>query len=208
MDQPAPTPDTTVPPPAGAPLPPPPAGRSGAPLPPPAGEFGAPIPPPTGEFGGPVPPPPSPYLQAPIAPAPPATASRAALGALAGVVAALVAAALYGGLIRVTEREFSYAALAVGALVGAALGKVGGRSQTLPVLGVPLALLGVFLGQLFGIALLAQHELGISVSTLMLDHTGTLYDAWKEQLGVMDVLFFAVAGYMGFALAKRSGAHG
>ncbi|WP_377270877.1 hypothetical protein [Peterkaempfera sp. SMS 1(5)a] len=192
-----------MPPPAGefgAPLPPP-AGEFGAPLPPPAGEFGAPLPPPAGEFGAPQPP--SPYLQA-SAPAASPTASRAALGVLAGVAAALIGAAVYGAIIRGTNREFSYAALAVGALVGAALGKVGGRSQTLPVLGVPLALLGVFLGQMFGLTLLAQHETGVSVTTILTDHTGVIYDVWKDQLGFMDVLFFGIAGFEGFLFAKRT----
>ncbi|AXI77980.1 hypothetical protein [Peterkaempfera bronchialis] len=161
--------------------------------------------PPPGTVGAPLPPP-SPYLQAPAPTSP--TASRAGLGILAALAAALVGAAVYGGIIRFTEREIGYAALAVGALVGAALGKVGGRSQTLPILGVPIALLGVFLGQLFGLALLVEHELGVSLSTIVLDHPGALYDTWKDELSLMDLLFFGIAGLEGYIFARRLGERG
>ncbi|MGA5701361.1 hypothetical protein [Peterkaempfera bronchialis] len=161
--------------------------------------------PPPGAVGAPLPPP-SPYLQAPAPTSP--TASRAGLGILAALAAALVGAAVYGGIIRFTEREIGYAALAVGALVGAALGKVGGRSQTLPILGVPIALLGVFLGQLFGLALLVEHELGVSLSTIVLDHPGALYDTWKDELSLMDLLFFGIAGLEGYIFARRLGERG
>ncbi|WP_055586206.1 hypothetical protein [Peterkaempfera griseoplana] len=206
MDQTTPSPAQAFGPPAPQPQPQPQPDVqppvAGAPVPPPAGAFGAPVPPPAGQFGAPLPPP-SPYLQAP-APAASPTTSRAALGLLAGVAAALVGAAVYGGIIRGTNHEFSYAALAVGALVGAALGKVGGRSQTLPILGVPLALLGVFLGQMFGLALLAAHDAGMSVSVVLSDHAGVIYDLWKDQLSPMDVLFFGIAGVEGFLFAKRT----
>ena len=71
---------------------------------------------------------------------------------LAAVAAAIVAAVLYGLLIG-TKHEIGYAALGVGALVGFALGKVGGRNPARRSLGIPLSLLGVYAGQLFGIAL-------------------------------------------------------
>ncbi|MDJ0340594.1 hypothetical protein QMK19_11290 [Streptomyces sp. H10-C2] len=147
-----------------------------------------------GGFGGGYPPP---------APLPPAR-SNVGLGILAGVVVMLVAAAAYGGIIKATEHEIGYAALAVGALVGAALGKAGGRNPVLPVIGIPLALLGVYLGQIFGITLL----LGASpdapgIMTILTDHFDIVQQAWKESLGGMDILFFGIAGVEGFVVAKR-----
>lgn len=140
-------------------------------------------------------------------PAPPAPVrGNTGLGIVVGVVAMLAAAAAYGGIIKATEHEIGYAALAVGALVGAALGKVGGRNPVLPVVGVPLALLGVYLGQLFGIALLVSATSGApDVVTIFTDHLGDLQSAWKSSLDVKDVLFFGIAGLEGFLFAKRLG---
>ncbi|MCZ4120578.1 hypothetical protein [Streptomyces sp. H39-S7] len=147
-----------------------------------------------GGFGGGYPPP---------APLPPAR-SNVGLGILVGVLAMIVAALAYGGLIKLTEHEIGYAALGVGALVGVALGKVGGRNPILPFLGIPLALLGVYLGQIFGIALTIADLPGApDVMTILTDHFDLVQEAWKENVGGMDILFFGLAGLEGFVIAKR-----
>jgi hypothetical protein len=99
-----------------------------------------------------------------FAPAPPPAPVRNnfGLGLAAGLGAAVVGALAYGGVMRAlasedgSYTEIGYAALAVGALVGFALGKVGGRNPILPFIGVPLALVAVFFGQLFGFALMIR----------------------------------------------------
>lgn len=147
-----------------------------------------------GGFGGGYPPP---------APLPPAR-NNVGLGILAGVVAMIVAALAYGGLIKLTEHEIGYAALGVGALVGVALGKVGGNNPLLPVIGIPLALLGVYLGQVFGIALTIADLPGApGVVTILTDHFDLVQQAWKDNVGGMDILFFGLAGLEGFVIAKR-----
>jgi hypothetical protein len=121
----------------------------------------------------------------------------------AAIVAAIVAALLYGLIIKGTKHEIGYAALAVGAIVGFALGKLGGRNPALPFIGVPLALLGVYAGQIFGIALLAASANDVSVTTALTDHFSFIQDTWKDSMDAKDILFFAIAGFEGFIVTKR-----
>ncbi|MFI0940449.1 hypothetical protein [Streptomyces sp. NPDC021020] len=139
-------------------------------------------------------------------PAPVGGTGRDNLGAgvAAGIAAALVAAVLYGLIIRGTKHEITYAAVAVGVLVGFALAKAGGRNPALPFIGIPLALLGVYAGQIFGIALLlATYPGAPGVMTILTDHYGIVNEAWKEAMGGMDFVFYAVAGIEGFVITKR-----
>jgi hypothetical protein len=137
-------------------------------------------------------------------PAPPAPVrNNAGLGILAGLAAAVVAALLYGLLIRGTKHEISYAALGVGVLVGFALAKVGGRNPVLPIAGIPLALFGVYLGQLYGIALLVSHDYHIGVVDIFTHHFHDLQQTWKDSMGAKDFLFFGIAGLEGFLVPRR-----
>ncbi|MDT9688688.1 hypothetical protein Q5762_10030 [Streptomyces sp. P9(2023)] len=167
-----------------------------------------PVPPPGNPFADGAP---SPY---PAAPAPAPARNSLGLGLAAGVGATVAGALAYGGLMRAFAKEdgsytqIGLLALAVGALVGFALGKVGGRNPILPIAGVPLALLGVFAGQLFGFALMASWWAGldgapIGVGELLTTEFSLLFEAWKAELGVMDLLFYAIAGYEGFAITRK-----
>jgi hypothetical protein len=126
-----------------------------------------------------------------------------AVGILAAVGAVIVAALLYGLLIKGTKHEIGYAALGVGALVGLTLGKIGGRNPVLPFVGIPLALAGVYLGQLYGIALIASGEGVGSVGDIFFHQFSTLQHVWKESMDAKDFLFFAFAGLEGFVITKR-----
>lgn len=150
---------------------------------------------------------------------PPAVAQHrdnVGLGIVAGVVVAIVAALAYGGLLRAmaksdgTTVEFRYAALAVGALIGVAMGKVGGRNLALPFVAIVLALLSVMFGEIFGGALVISHYISqqggdLSVSQLLFHHFGTLFKAWKSDFGAMRVFFLIFAALAAFGLAKRMG---
>jgi hypothetical protein len=125
------------------------------------------------------------------------------VGVLAAVGAVIVGALLYGLLIKGTNHEIGYAALGVGALVGLALGKIGGRNPVLPFLGIPLALAGVYLGQLYGIALIASGEGVGSVGDIFFHQFSTLQHVWKDSMDAKDFLFFALAGLEGFVITKR-----
>ncbi|WP_335978173.1 MULTISPECIES: DUF3824 domain-containing protein [Streptomycetaceae] len=178
--------------------------------------------------GNPYGPPPagSPYGAPQAAPAfnpnayPPPVAARqndnTGLGIAVGVVVAIVAALAYGGLLRAlaksdgTTVEFRYAALAVGALIGVAMGKLGGRNIALPILGALLAIAAVIFGEIFGGALIishyaSEHGGSISVSTLLFHHFGDLFKAWKSDFGAMRAFFLIFAGVAAAGLAKRMG---
>ncbi len=165
-----------------------------------------PVPPPTGNpFAGDAYPP---------APAPAPVRSNLGLGIAAGLAAAVVGALVCGGLMRAladddgSYTQVGYVALAVGALVGFALGKAGGRHPVLPFVGVPLALAGVFLGQLFGFALIISwwSESGpdpVTVTEIFTSHLSDLVKAWKEEADFMTFAFLAIAGLEGFVVTKK-----
>lgn len=72
-------------------------------------------------------------------PAEPARTGNIGLGIAAAVVAALVAAAAYGGIMNAIDRQVGYAAVGVGLLIGFAAGKLGGKNPVLPVVGAVLS---------------------------------------------------------------------
>jgi hypothetical protein len=199
---------------ANYPPPPPPQQPGGNPFAqqPPPSPYGQPPQQPYGAMQQPYGAPQQPYgapqqpFNAAAYPPPAALAPRrenVALGIVVGIAAALAGALLYGLLIKGTKHEIGYAALGVGALVGFALGKVGGRNPVLPVLGIPLALFAVYAGQLFGIALIASSQGDMGVIDIFTKHFGLLQHAWKDSMDAMDFFFFAIAGAEGFAIAKR-----
>lgn len=155
----------------------------------------------------------------PYAPAPPQPPARnnVGLGIAAGFAAAIVGALVYGGLMRAFADEdgsytqIGWVALGVGALVGFALGKIGGRNPILPVIGVPLALAGVFLGQIFGFSLIISwwSEAGpdpVTAMDLLTTRLSDLVEVWKEEADFMTVVFLGVAGFEGFVLTKKAAA--
>ncbi|WP_405899430.1 hypothetical protein OG242_19835 [Streptomyces sp. NBC_00727] len=139
---------------------------------------------------------------APFVPAPPAR-NNVALGAVVALVAALVAAGIYGAIIGATEHEIGYAAVGVGAIVGFAAGKLGGRNPALPVISGAFALLGVYLGQMLGAAIMINKQFGMSVTEVLFDHFGDLNTAWKEAADAMSFLFFAIAAVVAFSTARK-----
>jgi XapX domain-containing protein len=134
---------------------------------------------------------------------PPPPPPNVALAVLAGIATAVAAGAVYGWITGLTKYEISYLALGVGFLVGAVVAKVGGRSPALPYVGAVLALLGVFLGQFFGEAILGAHANDVSVTSALLDYTGDVFQAWKADFDTMSFLFMALAGVVGFQTPRR-----
>ncbi|MEU3221796.1 hypothetical protein ABZ695_01390 [Streptomyces sp. NPDC006976] len=156
---------------------------------------GAPFPgqQPGAPFGGP----------APFAPVPPKR-NNVALGAVVALVAALVAAGIYGAIIGATKHEIGYAAVGVGAIVGFAAGKLGGRNPALPFISGAFALVGVYLGQLLGEAIIISKQLPLSVTDIFLDHFSDLNTVWKEDADFLSYVFFAIAAVVAFSTARKT----
>ncbi|MFE2168560.1 hypothetical protein ACFXB3_26415 [Streptomyces sp. NPDC059447] len=148
------------------------------------------------------PPAPDSMTAAPTAPA--ARTGNVGLGIAAAVVAALVAAVAYGYIMKAADKEYGYAAIAVGALIGFAAGKLGGRNPILPVISVLLSIGAVFLGQLTFIALVVA-DLGHVGVGEVLSKTGVggLIDVWKEGADVMTYAFLGIGGFVAFGAAKK-----
>ncbi|MFD4758869.1 hypothetical protein ACFWOJ_08205 [Streptomyces sp. NPDC058439] len=144
-----------------------------------------------------------PFGGAPFAPAAPAR-DNIGLGLAAAVVAALVAAGIYGAIVGATKHEIGYAAVGVGAIVGFAAGKAGGRNPALPAISAVLALIGVYFGQLLGEAILISKQFPLSVSEIFLDRFSDLNKAWKEDASVLAFVFIVIAGVVAFSAARKA----
>ncbi|WP_328719852.1 hypothetical protein OHT52_10400 [Streptomyces sp. NBC_00247] len=198
-------------PPAGAPVPPPVGAPVGAPVPPPTGApvpmappVGAPMAPPTGNpFAPQQPGQPGQFPGVPFAPITGPVRNNLALGLLASFGTALVVGAIYGGITGATEREFVYAAVVVGLLVGWVAGKTGGRNPVLPFASVVFALGSVYFGQLLADAIMASKQLPVSVSEMFFQHLGVLQEIWKADTDFISILFFGIAGFAAFSAAKK-----
>ncbi|MFD8980277.1 hypothetical protein [Streptomyces sp. NPDC059564] len=147
------------------------------------------------------PPAPSSYTEVP-APAP-AASGNLGLGILAAVVAAVVAAGVYGGITAGTEHEISYAAVGVGALVGFAAGKIGGRNPALSAVAALLSLAAVFAGQLFGIALLEADAFQVGVMDVLGQGVSPLIKFWQAGADGWTFLFLAIGGYAAFQISRK-----
>ncbi|MFC7869423.1 hypothetical protein ACFU5B_37215 [Streptomyces murinus] len=154
---------------------------------------GMPYPPQPGAPGMPM---------APVAPAP--VRGNPALGLVAAVVAAVVAAGLYGLIMGATKHEIGYAAVGVGFVIGLAAGKAGGRNAVLPIASVVLALVSVYFGQLVGEAMIGAKVTGLSFSQVFFDHFDVVQKAWKDDADPLTFVFFAIAGFAAFSAAKKA----
>jgi len=126
-----------------------------------------------------------------------------ALGA--GVIAALLGAALWMGITVATGLHIGYVALAVGAMVGFAV-RVAGKGDTLVfgIIGAVLTLIGCLLGQVAAETQLAatQASIGffdvitsvglVQIVTLVVEHTGPI-----------TYFIYAIGIYEGFKLSMN-----
>jgi hypothetical protein len=125
------------------------------------------------------------------------------LAVLAAVVAMLVGAAIYGFILSKAEMQIGYIAVGVGALIGAALGKLGGQNSSLPFVGIVLGLLGVYCGQVFGISLMSAEALNTSVFDILTNYFGEMNTGLKENLEAVDYLFYILSGAAGFQVTRK-----
>ncbi|MFI5725728.1 hypothetical protein [Streptomyces cyaneofuscatus] len=143
---------------------------------------------------------------APFTPAPPASPVRngLALGVLVAFGAAVVASVLYGVLLGSIEREFGYAAIGVGFLVGFAAAKLGGANPVTIAAAAVFSVGAVYFGQLIGYAMVMADAAQVSFSEVFLDHFDTVTRVWKEDADFMRYVFIALGAVAAIGGAKKA----
>ncbi|MGW5443238.1 hypothetical protein [Streptomyces asiaticus] len=160
-------------------------------------------------------------------PAPPAGRPGNPLLAVgAALVATVVGAFLYAFLLSAmanTDKptpeitQFAYAGVVVGALIGLAVAKLGGRNTGLWVVGAVLALAAVFLGELYGYAMILHDVMSnyadkigggassqvLSSNEIFFDHFSDLWKSWKEDSDALTYIFMALAPVAAVSTAYR-----
>lgn len=143
----------------------------------------------------------------PLRPGSPASPVRngLALGVLVALGAAIVASILYGVLLGSIEREFGYAAIGVGFLVGFAAAKLGGANPVTIAAAAVFSVGAIYFGQLIGYAMVMSDAAQVSFSEVFLDHFDTVTRVWKEDADFMRYLFIALGAIAAIGGAKKAG---
>lgn len=140
---------------------------------------------------------------APFAPAPPAR-NGLALGVLVALGAAIVASILYGVLLGSIEREFGYAAIGVGFLVGFAAGKLGGANPVTIAASAVFSVGAVYFGQLIGYAMVMADVAHVPFSEVFFDHFDAVTRIWKEEADFMRYLFLGLGALAAVGGARKA----
>lgn len=140
---------------------------------------------------------------APFAPAPPAR-NGLALGVLVALGAAIVASILYGVLLGSIEREFGYAAIGVGFLVGFAAGKLGGANPVTIAASAVFSVGAVYFGQLVGYAMVMADVAHVPFSEVFFDHFDAVTRIWKEEADFMRYLFLGLGALAAVGGARKA----
>ena len=124
------------------------------------------------------------------------------LGALAGVLAAVVAAALWGGLAALTHYKIGFAAVGVGYLVGMAVRKAGnGHSPVFGYVGAVLALVGCVAGDVFSDVAMVTRETALPLGNVigqMFSNPALAFKLLKAGFSPLDALFYFFALSAGY----------
>ena len=127
------------------------------------------------------------------------------LGLAAGLVAALIGAALWAGITIVTKYQIGWMAVGVGFLVGFAVRRFGrGIEPRFGYLGAALALVGCGLGNLFAVLGIVAGQESVSFFSLLGQVRWTAVPRiMAATFNPMDVLFYGIALYEGYKLSFR-----
>ncbi|MFI6580772.1 hypothetical protein [Embleya sp. NPDC050493] len=161
-----------------------------------------------GQWGQQQPGPPGPFGSGPFGgppPQPPRRVGNPGLAVAAGVVAMLVGAGVYGVIVKSLEIQSTWFGVGVAALIGLAMGRVGGANPVLPIVAIVLALVGIMLGQLTAITLAGADELNISVLDVVSDFGSDIIQGWKDGLEPFDFLVFVFGAVAAFGITKSVG---
>lgn len=131
--------------------------------------------------------------------------SNLVMGLVGGVGAMLASAVLWGIITYVTEYQISWMAIGVGAFVGFAIRKLGkGNSLIFGISGAVLSLLGCLLGNfLFYNGVLAKEWQApfFDVFLAISFDPAAILEIFTLAFDVRDLLFYAIAVYIGFRTA-------
>ncbi|MGH4034214.1 hypothetical protein ACQB60_35450 [Actinomycetota bacterium Odt1-20B] len=126
------------------------------------------------------------------------------LGIGVAIVLLFVTAGIYGAIMKAVDHEIGYAAFGVGAVIGFAAGKLGGRNVAVQVVSALAAVAAVYLGQLTGCAMVIGDELNVSFFEVLTDHFDWVNQVWKHEKDALTFVFLALGGVSAFAAAKRA----
>lgn len=128
---------------------------------------------------------------------------------IAGTVAAVVGAAIWAVITRLTGFQIGYMAIGIGVLVGVTVRVVSDRDgMEMGLLGGGLSLFGVALGNLMAAcAFIAKNNdnlLFMKVLTDVLTDPGTIGRVMRGWFSIIDLLFYGLAIFAGFKVASSS----
>jgi MFS family permease len=124
---------------------------------------------------------------------------RLALAVLAGLAAAVIGAVAWGLVAYLTKHQFSLVAVVIGVAVGGAVGKFRAGDPVAAAASAILALLGCALGAFLALVFTTLGA-GIGLATI-LGHLNVLLNAYPHTVGILGVVFWLVAAYLGFRTA-------
>ncbi len=135
----------------------------------------------------------------PAADSRPARRGSMVLAVLAGLGAAVAGALAWGLVAYLTKHQFSLVAVVIGVVVGHAVGKFRAGDPVAAAAGAVLALLGCALGAFLALVFTTLGA-GIGLATI-LGHLNVLLSAYPHTVGILGVVFWLVAAYLGFRTA-------
>jgi hypothetical protein len=122
-----------------------------------------------------------------------------ALAVLAGLAAAVVGAFAWGLVAYLTKHQFSLVAVVIGVAVGGAVAKFRPGDPVAAAASAVLALIGCALGAFLALVFTTLGA-GIGLGTI-LGHLNVLLSAYPHTVGILGVVFWLVAAYLGFRTA-------
>lgn len=126
---------------------------------------------------------------------------------LGGLVAAVVGALIWAVITVTTKFQIGFMAVGVGFLVAWAVRTLGkGRTQVFGIIGGLFAFLGCILGNLLSACGFIAADGGqsvVSVALKVLATPSAMVEILQATFSGMDLLFYAIAVYEGYKLARR-----
>lgn len=148
------------------------------------------------------------------APAEPATMGDIAGGVIGGAIAAVLATALWYGVVAITNWQIGIVAVAVGFIVGQGVVFGAGRHPSIAL--VPISVVFTLVSLVVSEYLIARHFLGIAAAEISAEFGVTIAEVEAEFASPIDLLrfsletepitllFWAIAGWEAFIIPLRA----